>query len=96
MKTISRVGERWQVRRVDWLLALTLPDRILGPWDSRRERATKISSGTAQVATWLNDFLSLLLACVRANRAFGGAIRTISSRLADGRHRCDQVSARQH
>lgn len=91
----SRVGEAgtfdaligyWRLRY------LTHCDRSNEPWDSRRECATKISAETAQVTTWTANSLSLHLTRVITNGVDRSALEVTSSRLADRRHRCNQVS----
>lgn len=53
----------------------------------------KFSSETAQITTWTNDSLYLPFKRITIGGAPGRAVEVTSSRLADTRHRCNQVSA---
>lgn len=66
----SRVGEGWNSRRVDWLLALTLSDlwthchRRKEAWTLRRERARKWPRVQHGQNTLYHDFQRVLLSAV--------------------------------
>lgn len=61
--------------------------------DSLRERATKFSSETAQIARWTNDSLRLHFTCIAVDGVRSRAVEIIRPCLADRRHCCNLVSA---